>query len=1565
MSAKFRRICDAILEGGWLLAVVLITLYFNIYTKDSRIFEPQKALFLRFLVTVMLAVWAVRVLEEQREKIQEKGWLWKALLIVAAVSLVLTVVLLVVGLSTWQDPLADMAGAGVVDPTLLVLTQLLEAVATFLTLFGIGLALVGAGYALRTSWKEALRTAMVIPALSYVGAHLISTIGSVFPQASLYGGYVRQQGTITVLAYIGLFFVLACNLRRREQLERLITVILVASIPATLYGIVQRLGIDPLPWMGNVESRVASTMGNAIFIAAYLILVLPFTGYRLLNALDGLSKSRPPDKTPPQKSPILKIGYVIALAGAIAAVLVIILIGVTVANLNEAARIAQDTTLTMQAQAEQTAAVWDTYANGLLLFAAVALLTLALPALVYTVLVLIRAQLRPYAHLVAVAVAFLLALLIVALPSLATIRGEQLFTAGPELAAGLDDRAASDALREQFQKQGHTLALPLQVTVKQAGSSWIVADGQDTWYVVQVQDQALAVYDGALQEFLEAARVSGFFWCGYLLGLLGLALLSRWQHHRQPWGSDALWSDAVYLIVVAQSIFLFAVIQAYLPRQPYPSDWWLYLAALLAFFGTCYLVAAARTVGRASYLLQVLAYSVLAALQVLCIFLTQSRGPLIGLMAGGVVFVLVTLVVVARNARCSAAEAALPEPEAAPDATPPPPPVSGPPWPETLGRALGFSGLLVLNVAAVGLLLLGVWRTNLLFLILGGVGLFITWIISAFVLFGPGVPRRVGQWLLAGLAVLFGGMGLLVAMVLVERGRRWLWLSVLLPLVLLVLGLLTFNLPDTPGLNVVMNSPAVASLVKERLVPLKSIPYVGRLGRLLDSSSGTGLVRRLIWFGDEIGEGSAGMILHNPLRTLIGYGPETMHVAYNPYYPPELAHVEKRNASPDRAHNAIIDELVTLGAVGLATYFFYFIAFFVLAQRLLRKAPDVRTQALLVALLALGAAHFAETLFGIPIVSTRMYLWIAIGITVALTFMPPFRAEEVVTAAEGDVPTPERLRRRRRAERLRPRGIPGGWFALYGTVALAALIFAWRVNIVPMQADLLFWQSEQMKAQAQALQKNAQSTTDATTKQKYLELANDYANQGLQALHAAISTVPREDFYYLSLAQTYLNSALATPAASAPPVAGDPCSAYWSQDSFFESTELAISRARDLSPLNTDHYRNFAALYIQWFQSTMSPRRPAQCLRVDRLTLAIAYGEQAISLTSNNADLRNRQAQAYLLAASTYGPAVAAEVKPKALAWLQDWDQHHLTSGGRPEDTHLPLVAQYRDEALGLLQAGQDVRGLQTLAAAELQYSLFLDEKYADTYLALGDLYWNAFNMPGAAALTYAQGIQVKHTLISDSRFDSRLNYLSKTLELAPIVLAYENVAATSEANLQTRAQTAAAAQIKTWHTQASDVYQLIGYIHSKYLKDSSAAMRAYEAALTHSEAFDSHHNLAILYSQTGRLAEALSHAQAALPLAKQANQQTQLQTLLVVIGQQAYNANQDDTAAAAYRTALAANPQHFEANYGLALLYQRQGRLAEALTQAEAALQVAPEDKKAAVQALVDALKQAQGDSP
>ena len=205
-STKLGTFCDKILEIGWLLAVIITPLFFNVYS--SRVFEPDKLTTLRTVAVVMAAAWLVKYIEERASGQQ--------------------------GLEiTWRTPL-------------------------------------------------------VLPTLFTVIVYLLSTLLSVTSRVSFLGSYQRLQGTYTTLSYIVVFLIILQGLRTRAQLDRLITVIIVNSLPIALYGLIQRNRLDPLPWGGDVTERVAANMGNAIFVAAYLIMVLPLTVGRIAESFKAI-----------------------------------------------------------------------------------------------------------------------------------------------------------------------------------------------------------------------------------------------------------------------------------------------------------------------------------------------------------------------------------------------------------------------------------------------------------------------------------------------------------------------------------------------------------------------------------------------------------------------------------------------------------------------------------------------------------------------------------------------------------------------------------------------------------------------------------------------------------------------------------------------------------------------------------------------------------------------------------------------------------------------------------------------------------------------------------------------------------------------------------------------------------------------------------------------------------------------------------------------------------------------------------------------------------------------------
>ena len=136
------------------------------------------------------------------------------------------------------------------------------------------------------------------------------------------------------------------------------------------------------------------------------------------------------------------------------------------------------------------------------------------------------------------------------------------------------------------------------------------------------------------------------------------------------------------------------------------------------------------------------------------------------------------------------------------------------------------------------------------------------------------------------------------------------------------------------------------------------VRYVGRTCTLFSLNEGTNAVRALIWEGVvelmsphaplQTPDGQTDTF--NILRPLVGYGPESLWVAFNRFYPPELGHFESRNASPDRSHNETFDALARGGLVQFAAEIFLFTSVFYFALRWLGLIRDRRSRNLFIGL---------------------------------------------------------------------------------------------------------------------------------------------------------------------------------------------------------------------------------------------------------------------------------------------------------------------------------------------------------------------------------------------------------------------------------------------------------------------------------------------------------------------------------------------------------------------------------------------------------------------------------------
>ena len=136
-------------------------------------------------------------------------------------------------------------------------------------------------------------------------------------------------------------------------------------------------------------------------------------------------------------------------------------------------------------------------------------------------------------------------------------------------------------------------------------------------------------------------------------------------------------------------------------------------------------------------------------------------------------------------------------------------------------------------------------------------------------------------------------------------------------LALMLLGLALFGLLLLLGLN---RSP-------DRFGRLLDIPILARFSTAFDPTRNTTRVRLRLW------EASAEAYVAAPERWLLGHGPESLPGFWAGHYPPILAYDEPRGAIPDRAHQMILDTLLTRGLSGLVLEIAFWIGLIVVCIR--------------------------------------------------------------------------------------------------------------------------------------------------------------------------------------------------------------------------------------------------------------------------------------------------------------------------------------------------------------------------------------------------------------------------------------------------------------------------------------------------------------------------------------------------------------------------------------------------------------------------------------------------------
>jgi tetratricopeptide (TPR) repeat protein len=235
-ATRLALLTHGIQESGWLLALALVPLYFNLHS--FRAFEPDKIALLRSIVLVMAIAWLVHFNETSR-----------------------------------HPQLAP---------------ERLPVSAAVLT------------------WLKT--TPFAFPAILILVVTAVSTLFSVAPGISLWGSYYRQQGAYTTACYVILFLLFTAGVRRWGQVGRICDVVVLASIPASLYALLQYFQLDPLSWGASaVLGRASGTMGNAIFLGDYLVWTIFLTAALIAGSFERQAPN--PELSVRRVSRVLRLAY--------------------------------------------------------------------------------------------------------------------------------------------------------------------------------------------------------------------------------------------------------------------------------------------------------------------------------------------------------------------------------------------------------------------------------------------------------------------------------------------------------------------------------------------------------------------------------------------------------------------------------------------------------------------------------------------------------------------------------------------------------------------------------------------------------------------------------------------------------------------------------------------------------------------------------------------------------------------------------------------------------------------------------------------------------------------------------------------------------------------------------------------------------------------------------------------------------------------------------------------------------------------------------------------------------
>ncbi len=195
---------------------------------------------------------------------------------------------------------------------------------------------------------------------------------------------------------------------------------------------------------------------------------------------------------------------------------------------------------------------------------------------------------------------------------------------------------------------------------------------------------------------------------------------------------------------------------------------------------------------------------------------------------------------------------------------------------------------------------------------------------------------------------------------------------------------------------------------------------------LLGAETGSILARRTIWISVW------GLVRQRPL---LGYGLDAVELVFPRVYPPQLVYYQGRQVFVDRAHNVVLDWIVTTGVVGALSFLLVVTRFFILGWQRAMSAGG-KQRILVIAALASVAGNLAGNLSGFDVTATAALTWLLMALVASPAMASRATPEEPSTPSAGAVATP--------------------WarWALSAVLGVGALLLIVHFNVRPLLASV-------------------------------------------------------------------------------------------------------------------------------------------------------------------------------------------------------------------------------------------------------------------------------------------------------------------------------------------------------------------------------------------------------------------------------------------------------------------------------------------------------------------------------